>query len=587
MLRRMPYRMSPGGLTCVLGWLWGQGAGAQVLNEILYDPVGSDAGQEFVELFNTTPYPVSLYEFTIEFANGAQGPVWQTRWTGAASDSIAPHGHFLIVDRNWAGEISADAEVPLGLQNGPDAVRLVRADGSVDLLGYGQLEYPDMYEYEPAAAVAAGVALGRRPDGLDTDNNNADWRPLVRPTPRRANFRRWQLTAVGTVVEPPSWSVPGYPVVVTVAVANTGIATIPATDVVLLAAGDTSDSRYDGALATLSPGQRDTVTVSWLPHAVGDVHMSLLVPIPEPPAELEVPLGTYRVGVDTLYVNEVNAAPAGGACEWVEIANGGEITVDLGQYLLRDEDSVWRRLPSRLLAPRQFAVLVQDEARHRAWLSDRLDAGAEPPCADGLTRLVDEIQGSWPTLNNSAPTSRLFADRVLLARADSTVIDCVMLGVDGVAVPEGRSLERLNRTPFGAPAANWAVATAALGGTPGCPNSVRIRGDATIEVSLDPNPFYRDSTSGMPIAPLHIRFQVPRDLLGWDVRIFDLWGQRVRDLGGDRLGSGPRDLIWDGRDDEGFPVPIGGYIVLVRFYDQDQRFQAGGKKLAVLAEEAR
>jgi len=76
---------------------------------------------------------------------------------------------------------------------------------------------------------------------------------------------------------------------------------------------------------------------------------------------------------------------------------------------------------------------------------------------------------------------------------------------------------------------------------------------------------------------------VPTHQVGWDVRIFDLWGRVVRDLGGDRLGPGARDLTWDGYDDRGHAVPAGGYIVLLRFFDAELRFAGGGKKLVVLA----
>ena len=48
--------------------------------------------------------------------------------------------------------------------------------------------------------------------------------------------------------------------------------------------------------------------------------------------------------------------------------------------------------------------------------------------------------------------------------------------------------------------------------------------------------------------------------MGLRLRVYDLWGSCVRDLGGDRIGPGPRDLIWDGLDDDSRAVPAGGYV---------------------------
>jgi len=59
------------------------GQAALVINEFLPDPNGSDGGQEYVELLNTGTSPVSLAAVKLEFANGATGAEWLTRWSGS------------------------------------------------------------------------------------------------------------------------------------------------------------------------------------------------------------------------------------------------------------------------------------------------------------------------------------------------------------------------------------------------------------------------------------------------------------------------------------------------------------------------
>ena len=98
-----------------------------VINELAPDPPGADAGHEFVEIINTSPVTESLAGVSLQFANGAEGAVWRVRWEAAAGLVLAPGARFVLADRNWQGPGPADVEVWLGLQNGPDAVRLVRA----------------------------------------------------------------------------------------------------------------------------------------------------------------------------------------------------------------------------------------------------------------------------------------------------------------------------------------------------------------------------------------------------------------------------------------------------------------------------
>jgi len=77
-------------------------------------------------------------------------------------------------------------------------------------------------------------------------------------------------------------------------------------------------------------------------------------------------------------------------------------------------------------------------------------------------------------------------------------------------------------------------------------------------------------------------FEVPSTGLGWEVRVHDLWGQRVRDLGGDGLGAGRRELVWDGLDDVGAAVPNGGYVVSLRWRLPDGGQVQAARRLVVV-----
>jgi flagellar hook assembly protein FlgD len=70
-----------------------------------------------------------------------------------------------------------------------------------------------------------------------------------------------------------------------------------------------------------------------------------------------------------------------------------------------------------------------------------------------------------------------------------------------------------------------------------------------------PNPFNPTTT---------IRFIVPagpeRD---YSLRVYDVRGALVRELGNGRIGGGSHDVRWDGRDGRGAPVSSGVYLYRV------------------------
>ncbi len=84
------------------------------------------------------------------------------------------------------------------------------------------------------------------------------------------------------------------------------------------------------------------------------------------------------------------------------------------------------------------------------------------------------------------------------------------------------------------------------------------------------------------IFAVHFQFTLTGKQTGWELRVFDRWGVLVRDLGGDNLGAGPRDLVWDGRDDQGRPSGPGGFVVLLEVLDVNFNRLAREKSLMVI-----
>jgi hypothetical protein len=258
-------------------------------------------------------------------------------------------------------------------------------------------------------------------------------------------------------------------------------------------------------------------------------------------------------------LNEVVSRPRDGQGEWVEILLAGASPRTLDAFVLSDADGDPRRLPGLALEPGDVAVFAEDSLALAGWIAENRRAGAPPACPFPA---VPRSLGGWPTLNNSPPADRDYADRVVLADTTGLVLDHLTLGGDGLmgaTEPEGRSLERLRLSPVNPGAANWGPSGAVAGASPGCAAG-----------TVEPAPPAGDLVVTPPIldrrrtASVRIGFVVRRADGGWRTRIYDLSGTLVRDLGGEGPADGPRELVWDGRDDRGRPAGTGTYLVLVR-----------------------
>jgi len=235
--------------------------------------------------------------------------------------------------------------------------------------------------------------------------------------------------------------------------------------------------------------------------------------------------------------------------------------VDLEGYRLGDEDGSWGEMAAWVMFPGDLVVVAENPAALEIWEENNSTGGRDGCRGAGAPLPLVGIT-AWPSLNNSPPTGRSFSDRVVLQSPGGLVLDAVSWGgpVSASEPARGLSYERLGAESVNPGAANWAECVAQTGSTPGCPNSVRRRPTtASAETDLVVVPPEVDRAAG--VAAVHLQFALRPGEEGWVLRLFNLWGDTVRDFGGDARGPGLRDLVWDGRDDQGRLVEAGALIV--------------------------
>jgi len=165
--------------------LWGQ----IVINEIYYDPPGSDTGC-FTELKG--PPGTSLSGYTLVGVNGNGGSEYAT--IDLSGQSIPTDGYFVVAQDNTVANYDMINE-GTNWQNANyqgtgegDNVLLRQGSTTVDAVGYGTFTPTGVFvgEGDPAPDVTS-ASIGRSPDGIDTNNNADDFAEFATTTPGETN----------------------------------------------------------------------------------------------------------------------------------------------------------------------------------------------------------------------------------------------------------------------------------------------------------------------------------------------------------------------------------------------------------------
>ncbi|MBC8367900.1 hypothetical protein H8E52_10855 [bacterium] len=504
--------------------LWTAPAVADIIiNEVLYDPEGADTGYEFVELIAVGEV-LSLDGLVLEFCNGADPGNWDLLWSAEPGHRLAPGEIFLIGEGLVVP--APDALVELAMQNGPEALRLRRGEGVLDLLGYGEDLPPELCEAWPALDAPSGKSLSRMPDGVDSNQNILDFFAWE-PSPGSLNDPDLELSilAARLPIPPPR---PGEEWFLRVEFENTGRLQWPEAPRLSLGAQTLE-------LPRLPSGHKSMEDLPIQPLAEGIHELTLVAGGGSlPPDSLEL---SCRVGPGPLLLSEVQFVPATGRSEWVECLAPSGFTPN-GPWKLVDLSGALATFQLPALAPGERFILCQDR--------DRLLE--EHPSL--VAARVMELS-NWPSLANLGESREWPPWTEGLRLQDGQGLDSDGLLYLGEWIQEkGRSLERLQMYEQEGASA-WA------------PNPV---GSSPLE---GPDPLGSSTESAWSLSPQpfdpareSVEFRMREQGASARLRLFDAMGRPVQEIPGN-MSSGNLRLLWDGRDREGRHLPSGAYPFLI------------------------
>lgn len=148
-----------------------------VINELDYNNPSTD-DREFVELYNPCSRAINLSDYSVIFVNGSNGQIYGDFQLPAVM--LAP-GDYFVICGNGATTPNCDLDVSPNtnlIQNGdPDAVALLYISAIADAVSYGGsttgfTEGSGDNLVDPPTPLRG---IGRFMDGMDTDQNNADF----------------------------------------------------------------------------------------------------------------------------------------------------------------------------------------------------------------------------------------------------------------------------------------------------------------------------------------------------------------------------------------------------------------------------
>jgi hypothetical protein len=249
----------------------------------------------------------------------------------------------------------------------------------------------------------------------------------------------------------------------------------------------------------------------------------------------------YSTG--TLILNEIMAWPVSGSPEWIEIYNPSEFKIDINGWTLTDSDTSRHYVISDVplfILPGAY-IVVSGQA---IYLEDIQSFAA--------------VMSEFPVLNNKD-------DSVFLYDPSGTPIDHVHYSVTWGLEP-GLSLERIRWELNSQDSTNWHHCTLLSGGTPGYQNSVSNSDWIdSFKLLATPNPFFPNQPGTQNIAVIH--YIIPCDYAMLRVALFDIEGRKIRDLRTGQESSHEGTLIWDGRDNYGRMARTGIYVIALEAMD--------------------
>ncbi|MDO9548408.1 MAG: lamin tail domain-containing protein, partial [Candidatus Marinimicrobia bacterium] len=444
------------------------------INEVMFDPVGADYYDEYIEIVNTGEAPVDLAGLYLKINDSVNSLAFID-----SASVLGPGEYGLVLDRGYLIEnlsTTYDSLIPIGIllctiqddafgKNGPpntEAARMLLLNPAGDTLstmvtnpdrgaGYSEEKIDVFGNNEPANWGNATTLYGM--PGYENSIAMKDFDLAIEEFDLRDSNLRL---------------LPGSTVEFFIKIKNLGRETISNAEIQF---GD--DLNRDTVLqyyevvfvenVTLSPGDSVVLYPSLVDVKSGKHTLLGVIKTEDDNPDNNLKTKPIKVSYPrgSIVINEFMYAPKtnfGG--EWIELLNISEDTVNLANWQIGDNSSrVEISATDIMVPPNEFVLLSSTESITNYW----------------------EINGIYVHCEKSLPTLNNTEDSIVVGDLCGKVIDSLKYS-SSWGNRQGVSLERIDPNRDSNVSDNWVLSQNPSGGTPGYMNSQMVK---TYDLSVD------------------------------------------------------------------------------------------------------
>nr|MDA3884377.1 lamin tail domain-containing protein [Candidatus Delongbacteria bacterium] len=246
-----------------------------------------------------------------------------------------------------------------------------------------------------------------------------------------------------------------------------------------------------------------------------------------------------------IVLNEFMKYPDDSQCEWIEVVNISEDSLNLGDFSITDSNKdVLIPFPSIVLQPNDFYVIAENDLIY-----------------DFPTAIHEKItiNGSFPALNNDSDCIYIFD------KLNSTVDSILYADFDD---DNGISIEKINPEFNSSMLSNWVYSVSTA--TPTIKNSVyQDPSDNNNENNFSLYPKTVTPNDDGNNDNLIISYDFDSAYIYLTVKIYNIKGQQVAIPANSVYTSSKNDFVWNCKDNKGITVNTGAYICFLNVKNSD------------------
>ncbi len=264
------------------------------------------------------------------------------------------------------------------------------------------------------------------------------------------------------------------------------------------------------------------------------------------------PLPSYSI-----LINEIMFNPLIGNPEYIELYNTTNDTINLCNWAVADQ---------YLSNGKRNEILISGD--HFINPKTYFTLSSDSSILNYFTELRTNINSIY-SFNRASLNLNNDEDEIVLLDINRNVQDSLRYYEKwhnpNLKNSKGVSLERISLLDKSINRTNWTSSVDNSGGTPSKVNSVSFTARKQVPFTVEPNPFSPDNDGHEDMTTISYSSGMESSFLR--IRVFDRYGRLQRTIINNSHGFGSGNVTWDGFDDNGKPLKIGIYIILLEFLD--------------------